>query len=264
MMSGISTLMFRDQPLNRDMLRNIRETGIESVELTDYHPGFVYDDPMMFDALREDILAAGLHLNSWHIHLEQFDRAYDLAALDSAQREKSIKAYKLAVDGMERLGGGILVTHDIRVPEPGEDAHDHKRVAFVENMGIVAAYAEPRGVRMALENTGSGYTRDPERLVALMDDIRATNVGICIDTGHRNLCGDPVDALRIAGSHLITLHIQDNHGEQDEHLLPDLGQIDWTGVSQALKDIDYQGVFMYELIRPEDLAAVYPNFRSIL
>ena len=117
---------------------------------------------------------------------------------------------------------------------------------------------------MALENTGSGYTRDPERLVALMDDIRATNVGICIDTGHRNLCGDPVDALRIAGSHLITLHIQDNHGEQDEHLLPDLGQIDWTGVSQALKDIDYRGVFMYELIRPEDLAAVYPNFRSIL
>ena len=102
--------------------------------------------------------------------------------------------------------------------------------------------------------------------IAFLDSAIGWNhrQGICIDTGHRNLCGDPVDALRIAGSHLITLHIQDNHGEQDEHLLPDLGQIDWTGVSQALKDIDYQGVFMYELIRPEDLAAVYPNFRSIL
>ena len=89
MMSGISTLMFRDQPLNRDMLRNIRETGIESVELTDYHPGFVYDDPMMFDALREDILAAGLHLNSWHIHLEQFDRAYDLRWIRRSVRSLS-------------------------------------------------------------------------------------------------------------------------------------------------------------------------------
>ena len=93
-----------------------------------------------------------------------------------------------AVDGMDRLGGGILVAHD----------------------------------------------------------LWATNEGICIDTEHRNLCGVPVNALRIAGSHLITLHIQDNHGEQDEHLLPDLGQINSPGVSQVLKDIDYQGVFMYE------------------
>ena len=99
--------------------------------------------------------------------------------------------------------------------------------------------------------------------ILVAHDLWATNEGICIDTEHRNLCGAPVDALRIAGSHLIALQIQDNHGEQDEHLLPDLGQIDWTGVSQALKDIDYRGVFMYELIRPEDLAAVYPNFRSI-
>ena len=111
MLAGISTLLFRDRPLHRDMFRDIRVAGIEAVELTDYHPGFVYHDPMMFDALREDLLAVGLHLNSWHIHLEQFDRAYDLAALDSAQCEKSIDAYKLAVDDMERLGGEGDETH---------------------------------------------------------------------------------------------------------------------------------------------------------
>jgi sugar phosphate isomerase/epimerase len=92
-----------------------------------------------------------------------------------------------------------------------------------------------------------------------MADIDSPNVGVVIDTGHRNLSGDPAATLRAVGPHLITLHLHDNHGEADEHLLPGLGAIDWSDVMQALRDIDYGGQFMYEIGHAEDLPELAAN-----
>ncbi|MCZ6678045.1 MAG: sugar phosphate isomerase/epimerase, partial [Candidatus Poribacteria bacterium] len=136
--------------------------------------------------------------------------------------------------------------------------------AFLDNLHTLAQYAAPREVSFALENTPRGYTREPTRLVQLITDLGAANVGICIDTGHRNIVGDPVEALRIAGKHLFTTHLHDNHGEQDEHLLPGLANIDWAGVVDTLNEIEYPGVFMYELNKAEDLTKIHANAEELL
>lgn len=265
---GLSTLCFRDRPLDRELLQIMRQAGVESVELTDYHPGFSYDEPAGFAELKSVLSELGLELNSLHIHLEKSDPKFDLATLMASQREKALAAYRRAVDLMAALGGGILVTHDIRIPEPLSGAAAalgvEKRSAFLDNFRQIAGYAESAQVRLALENTSRGYTRDPARLVALIEDLDVPNVGICIDTGHRNLVGDPVAALRSVGSHLCTLHIHDNRGQRDEHLLPGGGNIAWQDIAQALDQIGYGGVFMYELNRTEDLSALRRNFEDLL
>ena len=260
---GASTILYRDRPLNWTLFHEFQQAGIESLELTDYHPEFSYTDLEAFTALYLAMRDLSLHLNSLHIHLEIFDD-YDLATLDGAQRDKTLIAYRQAVDVMEVLGGGILVTHHIQIPEPDEPLHSEKRSAFLDNLHTVAEYAAAREVSFAIENTPRGYTREPTRLVELMTDLGAPNVGVVIDTGHRNIVGDPVEALRVIGEHLITLHLHDNHGEQDEHLLPGLGTVDWNGVVGALSEIEYPGVFMYELSRPEDLTQIRPNAEALL
>ena len=260
---GASTILHRDRPLNWTLFREFQQAGIESLELTDYHPDFSFTDLETFTALRLAMEDLSLHLNSLHIHLEIFDD-YDLATLDAAQRDKTVIAYRQAVDAMEVLGGGILVTHHIRIPEPNEPLHSEKRTAFLDNLRTVAEYAAPKGVSFAVENVPRGYTRKPMRLVELMTDLDAPNVGVVIDTGHQNIVDDPVETLRIIGEHLITLHLHDNHGEQDEHLLPGRGNVDWNGVVDALHEIEYPGVFMYELSRPEDLSLIRPNAETLL
>ena len=260
---GASTILHRDRPLNWTLFHEFQQAGIESLELTDYHPEFSYTDLEAFTALHLAMADLSLHLNSLHIHLEIFDD-YDLATLDATQREKTLTAYRQAADVMDVLGGGILVTHHIEIPEPDDPLHAEKRAAFLDNLRTVAQYAALRGVSFALENTPRGYTREPTRLVELMTDLGAPNVGVVIDTGHRNIVGDPVEALRTIGEHLITLHLHDNHGEQDEHLLPGLANIDWNGVVGALDEIDYPGVFMYELSRSEDLVKIRPNAEQLL
>ena len=260
---GASTILHRDRPLNWTLFREFQQAGIESLELTDYHPDFSFTDLETFTALRLAMEDLSLHLNSLHIHLEIFDD-YDLATLDSAQRDKTLIAYRQAVDAMEALGGGILVTHHIQIPEPDDTLHSEKRSAFIDNLNTVAEYAAPREVSFAVENVPRGYTREPVRLVELMTDLGAPNVGVVIDTGHQNIVGDPVETLRTIGEHLITLHLHDNHGEQDEHLLPGRGTVDWNGVVSALDEIEYPGVFMYELSRPEDLTQIRPNADQLL
>jgi sugar phosphate isomerase/epimerase len=257
---GASTIPFAKEPLTSDVLAKFSDAGIESLELCDYHPNFLYDDDAFCSFLQSALRDMAFHLNSIHIHLKHRDATCDLAGLDPAHRSKALADHKQAVDLAAELGGCILVTHDIAIPEPDQPEGLERRATFVDSVAQIAAYAAPKGVRLALENIPGGYTNEPERLVTLMEDLDAPNVGVVIDTGHRNMSGgDPPTTLRAIGKHLITLHLHDNHGEEDEHLLPGRGNINWDQVSAALGDINYNGVFMYEISRPEDVSELAAN-----
>ena len=43
-----------------------------------------------------------------------------------------------------------------------------------------------------------------------------------------------------------SMHIQDNHGKRDEHLLPGDGTIDWKAFLNILNNIGYQGDLVLE------------------
>ena len=152
--------------------------------------------------------------------------------------------------------------------------HDHWE-SFVRNWKALAQYATSKGVSVALENTPARHFRRSRRpmlvrsafpfeLKELVRQVGELNVGIVLDTGHRNLIGDVAAAVRLFADDLISLHIHDNGGGSDEHLLPGRGVIDWNECVQALRDVKYGGVFMYELQRPEDLAEIRGNFETLI
>jgi sugar phosphate isomerase/epimerase len=68
------------------------------------------------------------------------------------------------------------------------------------------------------------------------------------DAGHANLQEMPQDEeLRLLGSHVRALHIQDNRGDYDAHLLPFLGTMSMDAVMHGLLDIGYEGYFTFEV-----------------
>lgn len=318
MLLGASTIAFREQPLGRDVLTAMRDAGVESVELTDYHPEFQYHDLKPFETIRDLLEELGLHLNSLHIHPAYWDKkdpypGERLFGHIEVEDDVMDSAYRSAIDVMEVLGGGILVTHDIplygdrrggvRVMSPiidtmrppnwdpdepmfvgsegvGAAADKMHWESFVRDVQALAQYATSKGVSVALENTPSRHfvgdpiaSRSPHSVVRsafpfelkdLVMQVGESNVGIVLDTGHRNLIGDVAAAVRLFADHLISLHIHDNGGAADEHLLPGRGVIDWNECVQALRDVKYGGVFMYELQRPEDLAEIRGNFETLM
>ena len=74
----------------------------------------------------------------------------------------------------------------------------------------------------------------------------------CADTGHSNKATrfgnpSPADVIRLLGSSLEVLHLNDNDTFTDQHKMPFSGTIDWDDVFNALDEIGYKGVYNMEL-----------------
>ena len=57
---------------------------------------------------------------------------------------------------------------------------------------------------------------------------------------------NPADAVKMAGTEIKALHIHDNLGNHDDHLVPCCGIIDWKAFVNSLHEINYDGVFSLE------------------
>jgi sugar phosphate isomerase/epimerase len=119
---------------------------------------------------------------------------------------------------------------------------------------------ERHGVGVAIENMSDvfggprRYGAVPEDLVELCDHLAHPLFGLCWDTGHANLQHlSQRAALGMLGSRLKVLHVQDNDGLQDNHILPYHGNIKWDEVLAGLKAAGYTGEWTFEVhnaVRP--------------
>jgi sugar phosphate isomerase/epimerase len=79
-----------------------------------------------------------------------------------------------------------------------------------------------------------------------MNDFDSEYLGICFDTSHANLTDDPYELLRNYGNRLLTTHISDNRGENDDHLLPYEGEINWQEIVPSLKSANPVDPLLFE------------------
>ena len=88
-----------------------------------------------------------------------------------------------------------------------------------------------------------------EEISAFIAETRTGNVAVCLDTGHALLAGvDCVEFVLKAQGLLRALHINENDGVNDEHLLPyERDAVDWTRFASALRQTGYEGLFNTEV-----------------
>ena len=69
----------------------------------------------------------------------------------------------------------------------------------------------------------------------------------CWDTGHANVKGrDQYADILELGSHLRALHVQDNWGTADSHVMPMVGTTNFDQVLRGLIAVGYKGSFCFE------------------
>ena len=104
-------------------------------------------------------------------------------------------------------------------------------------------HAEKVGVIIALENT-----KWPGYIEFMFDNIDSPNLGICYDSGHCHCYfKDEFDFNRFKDK-IVCLHLHDNQGEMDEHLIPGDGSIDWDVLVSNLKCAGYNGYITSEAV----------------
>ncbi|NLF92981.1 MAG: sugar phosphate isomerase/epimerase [Oligosphaeraceae bacterium] len=94
--------------------------------------------------------------------------------------------------------------------------------------------AEQHGITLALENI---YEPLPvlERLVRIVENIGHPRLGLCLDTGHANVnAAGLATILALLSPRLVTCHLHDNDGQQDQHAAPGQGNVDWQWLAVEL------------------------------
>lgn len=154
------------------------------------------------------------------------------------------------IDFAQQLGAQTLVLHSACFGLVVED----DRPDWPEIIRITR-YAADRNVRLAMENLKNCIWILDRILDEVGDNPEDTNLGVCIDIGHANQSDDagrhPVTNYleRYAGQ-LTHLHLHDNQGTDDEHLLPGEGTVDWPSVREVLERLDYSGTAVFEARQP--------------
>ncbi len=112
----------------------------------------------------------------------------------------------------------------------------------------LSAYVRDTDLTICLENTVADAAYAPD-LLAIIKAAGDKNLGICLDTGHLNISkGIQSGFIRTAGDYLRALHIADNEGESDQHLMPyGRGTVDWDDVMSGLSEVGYSGLFNMEI-----------------
>lgn len=122
-------------------------------------------------------------------------------------------------------------------------------------------WAEKYKVKIAMETFGAAridgdrirdFFADPAEFLHQYNRFDTEYKTMCVDTGHTHEAESfwvppPQDMIRILGSDISVLHLHDNNGHYDDHLLPGMGNIEWPAVFEALSDIGYTGVYNFEL-----------------
>ena len=106
-------------------------------------------------------------------------------------------------------------------------------------------YAAKKGIKIAFENQRKLYN-----IAWAFEEFRdADNVGFCWDTGHEACATPGIEFMPLFGKRLICTHVQDNNAvfNEDLHILPFDGKVDFSRVAMWLNKYDYKGSLMLEV-----------------
>jgi sugar phosphate isomerase/epimerase len=248
---SVSTYLFHQCRLDREHLVEIAAHGFDAIELFALKSHFDYADPAAVQQLGEwlddtRLTLAAVHAPTAHAFDGRWRGSLSLASSDSAARLVAVDETRAAIDIARTLRYDTLVVH-LGLPGHVAAANDNDASAARASLDVLMPYAGERGVQMALE-VQTNRLSTPDALVALIEDAADWPVaGICVDTGHARLLGDPVDAIESASGHIIATHMNDNRGSRDDHLVPYDGSIDWASTLLAFLKVGYAGPWTFEL-----------------
>lgn len=257
-----STFTVLDSPVIGDEAGIIllAEAGFQALDFGFFYlekdPRFLMSDTehtAYYKRLRSIADDHGIEVHQAHSPMPQYLYTGDEAP-GNVYLDLQIRAIKSAA----LLGAKYIVVHPVILPECRYDAHheETQEINF-KYYSKLKPYAEAYGIKIAIENM---FNWDPERkcicptvcstakeMKAYVDMMGRDWFVSCLDTGHTLLTGTtPQDMIHELGDYIGCLHVHDNDGVQDLHQAPRTGVTDWPALMQALRDIDYKGVFNME------------------
>ena len=213
-----------------EMIKLIKEAGFQSVMT---YWGDEYKDTSGPKELQPDIIRnAGLKLENTHFTFTGINNIWE----DSLDGQDIFDTYYSYIGNCKTYEIPTAVMHI----SSGENPPPYNQLGLDRFKRLIEK-AEKDGVNIAFENL-----RKPEYLDYIFKNINSDRLKFCYDSGHENCYTPDIDFLAKYGDKLAALHLHDNDGTDDQHLLPYNGNIDWNKKMIQIKNIGYKGALAFE------------------
>jgi len=220
---------------HEESLRLIKRAGFEGVLLW-WEDAFDCPQYRQLPAFARRI---GLFVENIHAPFEDTNHIWE----DTADGQAAFECYLQIVEDCAQFEIPAMVMHATYGRE-----YPPASTIGLDRFKRIADLAEHKGVNVAIENM-----RVPEaiaRAALVLEQIDSPRLGFCFDSGHYNarfVQTPGTDMLARFGHRLMALHLHDNKGfitgagEEDQHLPPFDGNIDWTAQMRAIAATGYRG-----------------------
>ena len=174
----------------------------------------------------------------------------DLASEDEEIRKNGIKFTTDTFQIMSEMGGKTYSGVDIAEWNTtfmegitDKSATWERSISAVKEIMKVA---EDKGITFAVEVVNryeSSLVNTAEEAVKYVDEVGSPNCKILLDTYHMNIEEDSfAGAIKLVGNRLGHFHV----GESNRRPPCENGKMPWNEITNALKEIDYQGAIVME------------------
>ncbi len=145
--------------------------------------------------------------------------------IDGLNGDDYLRTILSCIDDCKRHAIPTVVMHITRLSSKPEITQ-----IGLERIKRMVDSAEKNQIKLALENLDS-----IQHLDYVYKNIKSNCLGFCYDSGHEYFNHRDADCLTRYGDKLFAVHLDDNCGDDDTHLLPYDGNINWNSVRQKLK-----------------------------
>lgn len=237
-----------------EMVKMYEGTGFRHLDYSFYDvllPG----DPFMEESWRDEVLAAKCAAQSLNMDFVQAHAPN--CKVCGGDTEREILATQRSIEACGMLGIPNMVIHSgfLKGFTYPDDIRAYCRANESFFRALIPAM-EKHNVRILFENTtekhcrdGSFfpiYARDLNEMVAFMNHPL---FGAAWDVGHANMDKtDHAKQIIELGENLHAIHVHDNFGDRDTHLVPLMGTTDFDNVMKGLLDVRFEGYFTLEVM----------------
>ncbi len=244
---GINTFLFESPFTDKSIsfLKDFKTMGFDGVEIALENKGdFNYRD--VLSALKDN----GLECSSI---CGAYGSGRDLRG--KIQEQETAKQYiKDCIDACSALECEVFMgPHYSRVGraafEPAEAKGEQWKLV-VQHLKEICEYAEHKGVYIAVEPLNrfeTDFINICADVLRLIKDVGSPMLKVHLDTFHMNIEEKSLSmAILDAGENLYHIHASEN-----DRGAPGTGTVDWKGVSDALKKIEYNRYVVIESFTPD-------------
>ena len=245
---SLSSFIYLNYPIE-EAVKRIAQAGFDGIDFWGGRPHAYRKDLNQTEVTKIKHLTKALGLAVASFIPAQFRYPTSLCSQNEVIRQDSVAYIKDSIQTAAGLGSPVVSVC------PGHSLFGQTTTAARDclrrSLDELCLFAAPYSIRIAIE-PADRYETDlintiPDAL-RMIDQLGHDNLGVVLDCGHSYVVGESAaEAVVLSQDRLFHVHVDDNNGLRDQHLIPGEGTFNFAPFLEALEKRNYQGYLCVEL-----------------